>query len=190
MASKKSIIITTIVSLLSLVIVIGLFLFYSSVRGHNMANEYESLIMADRKEVLSLISGYSNKIREMAQVSNKYAADFEKIYRSALEGRYGPDGSKAAFQWLQEKNPELDSSMYTGIHRAMEAGRDKIDNAQKKLIDDRRGYITAQGTYWTGMWIAKAGYPKINLDEYDIIISNYAKTAGETGIDDGITVFQ
>ena len=149
-------------------------------------NKVEKEIPSVYENNQNILSQYSNKIGEIAQIPKMYANDLSKLYKEAMGGRYGEGGSKAMFQFLQEKNPTIDASLYTTIQQAMRAGRSKFENAQKILIEKKKVYEIKLGHPWDGMWLEMAGYPKINLDDYKILKSDYANEAFEKGVENGI----
>lgn len=158
----------------------------SYVSAYNYGNKAEKEILAAWENNENILAQYSLKVQEMAQVPAMYKDDLKEVYTSAIQGRYGQDGSKAMMQWIQEKNPNFDSSMYTKLQQVMEAGRNKFETAQTAFIDKKRAYETNLGFLWKGMWMRIAGLPKIDLSKYKIITSNHAKKTFETGVDEGI----
>jgi len=97
-----------------------------------------------------------------------------------MSGRYDQNGSKAVFQWIKEHDINLDSSVYKQIQVAIEGGRDKFENAQSKMLDTKRQYETALDNFWGGMMMSWAGYPKVDLNSFQAIISERAAEAAET----------
>lgn len=160
----------------------------SYISWKDYGNGAEKEIIAAYTNNQNVLSQYSNKISEMAQIPGMYKNDLSDLYKDAMGGRYGADGSKAMFQFIKEVNPSIDASMYTSIQQAMRAGRTKFENAQKILIEKKRIYDTNLGNTWSGYWLAMAQYPKINLDDYKIIMSTYANKAFEEGVEDGIKI--
>ena len=160
----------------------------SFVTNYNYGNQAEKVIIAEHKDLQNILGQYTTKIREMAQVPGLQSQQLAEVFTGAIEARYGGDGSQAAFQWIQEQNPNLDQSTYKQLQQAMEAGRNKFEVRQSRLIDVKREYETNLGYLYKGFWLNVAGYPKIDLDDYDIVISTHAKESFETGIDDGITL--
>lgn len=148
---------------------IALTLFGSYVSAVNYGATAEAGIKAAYTNNQNVLAQYSQKVQEVAQVPGMYTEDFTKVTRAAIEGRYGADGSKAVFQWLKEQNPQLDSKVYVKVQQVVESGRDEFKTAQTRLIDEKRVYETALNTFWRGMWLRIAGYPKINLDDYKVI---------------------
>lgn len=178
----------TIVALCSL----GAFLLFTvitvfSVIGiNNTAVKAENGIKAQYEQNQNNLSQYSNKVMEAAQVPSMYKDDFKEVLTGALTGRYGKDGSKAAFQWIKEHDIKFDSSLYTKIQNIIESGRDRFETDQKLLIDKKRLYATSLETFPNGMVLGALGFPKIDLDEYKIVKSGYANDAFKSGVEDGI----
>ena len=166
--------------ILGLVLFIGgsLFLTYSS--SYNYGNSMEVLLKATQEDNKQTLAQYGEKIAEMAQVPEMYRDDIVKVTSAAIEGRYGPGGSKAVFQMLREQNPSLDVSLYKNIQVAIEAGRNDFTVKQKKLIDQKRQYETEIGGLFSGFWLKLAGYPKVNLADYDAVSTDRANEVFKT----------
>lgn len=170
-------------AIVALVIGIGV---VSYVSNYNYGNRAEKTITAEYENMENILAQYSLKVGEAAQVPAMQRDDLLAIFSGTLEARYGEDGSQAAFQWLQEQNPQLDQATYQKIQLMIEAGRNKFENAQTKFIDTKRVYETNLGYLWKGFWLRVAGYPTIDLDDYKIISSGHAQEAFETGVDKGL----
>jgi len=160
----------------------------SYIVNFNYGNSMERQIEATHTDNRNVLAQYSTRIMEMAQVPDMYKEDVMEIYAGALTGRYGENGSQAMFQFLQEQNPQIDASLYTNIQQSMEAGRNKFENSQTRLIDLKRGYETRLGSFYSGFWLSVAGYPRIDLDSFNIVVNDYSNEAFETGIDNGLTI--
>jgi len=158
----------------------------SYITNFNYGNRMEKQIDASWTDNRNVLSQYSARIMEMAQVPDMYKDDIVEIYEGAMTGRYGENGSEAMFQFLREQNPQIDASLYTNIQQSMEAGRNKFENSQTKLIDLKRSYETKLGAFYSGFWLRVAGYPRVDLDDYNIVMSDYSNNAFESGIDNGL----
>lgn len=156
------------------------------VQNHDLAHRSEETIIAEYDNLQNILASHSQKVAEAAQIPSMQTDDLVKIFTNTLDARYGSDGSQATFQWLKEQNPNLDQTTYIKIQQIIESGRNKFENAQTKFIDTKRVYSTNMGYFWKGFWIGLAGYPKINLDDYEIISSSHARTTFETKTDDGL----
>lgn len=156
----------------------------SYISAYNTANRLEQQIQATYEDNQNVLAQYSNRIAEAAQVPAMQRDDLTAVVTAALEGRYGEDGSQAVFQWIQEQNPQIDSTVYVQLQRMIEAGRIEFAAAQTKLVDQKRIYETALGSFWQGTWMSVAGYPRIDLAEYQIVSTVRADEAFETGIEE------
>lgn len=157
----------------------------SYVSAFNYGNKIENELKAVQTDNRNILAQYGQKVLEVAQVPEMYKNDVMQVASAAIGGRYGPDGSRAMFQMLREQNPQLDPKMYQQIQQVIEAGRTNFENGQRRQIDVRRQYETSLGTFWTGMWMRIAGYPKLNLKDFDIVSTGRADRAFETKVEDG-----
>ena len=156
----------------------------SYISAYNTGNRLERAIVATDENNRNILAQYGNRIAEAAQVPAMQRDDLTAVVTAALEGRYGEDGSRAVFQFIQEQNPQIDSTVYVQLQRMIEAGRIEFAAAQTKLVDQKRIYETALGSFWQGTWMSVAGYPKIDLDEYQIVSTARADEAFETGVEE------
>jgi hypothetical protein len=126
------------------------------------------------------------KFKESAQVSEMYASDVERVYKSAIEGRYGENGSQAVFQFLKEQNPNMDASLYKRIQETIEAGRDSFEENQKVLIDKKRIYETSLAVFPGNIMAGFFGFPRIDLAKYDIVTSDRTQDAFDSKKDEEV----
>jgi len=175
--NKKMMMVIGIIAAIVLLCVVS----YTS--SYNYGNKAEVQIKAEYENMENILAQYSLKVVEVAQVPGMMTDDLKEVISAGMTGRYGKDGSKAAFQFIQENYPgKVDASLYKKIQQVMEAGRNKFENAQTRFIDIKRAYETELGYLWKGMWMRIAGYPKINLSDYKIISSDHAKESFKTGV--------
>lgn len=158
--------------------------FMSYVSAYNAANRMENQIVATFEDNKNVLAQYSNRIAEAAQIPAMQRDDLVAVVTAALDARYGEEGSKAMFQFIQEQNPNIDSSVYTQLQRMIEAGRIDFATAQTRLIDQKRVYDNARKSFWQGFWMRVAGYPKINLDDYKIVTNARTEEAFKTGVEE------
>lgn len=158
----------------------------SYVSNFNYGNRAERTIEAEYENLSNVLGQYSLRIKEAAQIPSMQTEDLAQLFTGSLDARYGADGSQAAMQWIREQNPNLDQSTYLQLQQMIEAGRNKFENHQTKFLDTKREYETQLGYFWTGTWLSIAGYPTIDLDDMNIVTSQYANDAFETGIEEGL----
>jgi len=162
-------------------LVIGMF-----VEANNYGVKAEQSIIAAYDDNRNILSTYGKKVAETAQVPAMYRDDLTKVVSASMEGRYGADGSKAAFQWLKEMNIPFDSSLYKQIQQIIESGRNDFQVGQTKLIDQKRAYQTELGKFPRSMFMSILGFPKIDLKKYDIVSDNRTEAAFDTKREEAI----
>lgn len=176
----------TLIASIAAVSVVGMIAIgtVSYISAYNTGNRLEQNIKATYENNRNILAQYGNKVAEAAQVPSMQRDDLTQVVTAALEGRYGEDGSQAVFQWIQEQNPQIDSTVYVQLQRMIEAGRNEFTSAQTKLTDQKRIYETALGSFWQGTWMSFAGYPRIDLEEFKIVSTARADDAFRTGTEE------
>ncbi len=164
------------------IVVAGIVIGGSYVSAYNAANRMENNIMATYEDNEQILGQYGQKLGEAVQVPGLMKDDLVDVMAGAMAGRYGDDGAEAMFLAISEAYPgQVDASLYTQVQRIIEAGRDEFQAAQTRLVDQRRQYSTALGSFWTGTMMGIAGYPKIDLDDYTPISTSRAQNVFENG---------
>lgn len=164
-------------STIGFLVCLGLSIFFAaltlvSIVGiYNYGNQQEQLIVARYKASETQLTQFTEKVMEEAQIPDMYADKLQAVAKTAIQARYGEDGSKAMLQMIHEQNPTLDASVYIRIQNDIAAGRDDFTRTQNDLNDATRQYKTALGSFWTGTWLRIQGYPRIDLAKYDIVTS-------------------
>lgn len=161
-ASKNGVLIAVSIILVAIV-TIGLGFLASLWSYSNQATKAEVNITRFDSDRQNVLSAYTLKIQEMAQVPSKYKADLQDVIKATFEGRYGQDGSKAVFQFIKEQNLNLDSKLYENLQIAMEVGRNNFQLAQTKVIDACANYEGLRNYVVSGFFVEMAGFPKKNI---------------------------
>lgn len=173
------------IAIVGVIIVAVLMLVGAYIDAANYGVTMEKKLEAEYMNNQNVLTQYSQKIGEAAQVPTMMKDDLKEIVTAAITGRYGKDGSQATFQWLKEQNPQLDSKVYVKLQQIIEAGRNEFQNAQTRLIDTRRSYETNLGYVWKGFWLRLAGYPKVELDKYKPITTDNVQKIFQEGKETG-----
>lgn len=164
---------------------IALLLISMAIGAYNYGIRAEADLRATKKNNENILATYSQKVREAAQVPEMYVEGLTKVTREAMSGRYGADGSKAVFQWIQEQNQQVDPTVYVQLQRLIEAGRNEFQAGQTRLIDQKRNYEIGLGVFPRNVFLGILGFPKVNLADFDIVTNDYAADAFKDGKEKG-----
>jgi len=128
----------------------------------------ENLITAKYEDNQNVYDSYFKKLKETIQVNEIYTEDLRKVYGDAMRGRYGERGSQAVFQFIQERNPDVDARLYLKVQQVIESGRDDFQRSQTELLDIVRVYRNDLDTFPGGTLAGFMGFPrKFTRDELE-----------------------
>lgn len=123
-------------------------------------------------------------ISQQAQVSEKYADDFKEIYPKLMEGRYS-NGQGQLMNWIQEHNPNFDTSLYAKLMNSIEAQRESFYTNQVQLQDLSRQHNVLLGRVPSKWFLS--GISPIDIPN---VINNEANKAFESGIEQKMELFR
>lgn len=123
-------------------------------------------------------------IKQKAGVTEEYRDTFEKVFPEIIAGRYS-QGDGSTMKWIQESNPEFDTSLYKDLMQAIEVQRMYFNQAQTRMLDIIRQRETLLELIPAKFFISN----KSKID-YTIISSTNTKTVVQTGIDDDVDLFK
>jgi hypothetical protein len=171
----------------AVVAVLFVMLFSSYTGAVAYGAQSEQQINATWENNKQILGTYTTKIGEMAQVPGMARGDLQKVIQTSMSARYGEDGSKATVQWIHENYPgSVDPALYRNIQTAIDAGRTDFSENQKRLLDQKREYQTHLAYVVQGFWLHAAGYPKMDLNKFNVVTSTSAEHSFTTGVDDGV----
>ena len=168
-------------------VIIGIFVI-SGISMYFTYNNQEISLRNEAEAQRGKIEGCHDKmwkvIAQQAQISDKYASDFDKIYTHIMSERYDAnDGS--LMKWITEANPQFDASLYKNIMQSVEVLRTEFQKNQERMLDIVREHRDLCARY-PGKWFISN-----TADiEYTIVSSGRSKTVMSTGLDDDIDVFK
>lgn len=175
--------------ILAIVVIMVLSIAGMYVSSYNTAVSYEKRIEKKWEDNQQILSQFYLKISEMAQVPLQYKNDFKEVVESSMTGRYGQDGSKATVQWLKEHDIKLPVELYRSVQDEISSGRTSFETNQRELLDIKRAYETKLGLFFTGTLMRMAGFPKIDLNKYNVVKTSEAVKAFETGMEKPRDIF-
>lgn len=138
---------------------------------------------AQRKKIESTHDKMWKVIKQKAEVSDKYRETFERVYPEIIAGRYSEGSS--AMKWIQEANPNFDTSLYSDLMQAIEIQRTHLHNAQTRMLDVIRERASLIESYPSRWFITN----KSEI-EYEVISSTKTHNVVETRVDDDVDVFK
>lgn len=169
--------IAIIAVVLILIVLVGMYITYNN-REVALRKEAE----AQRGKVESVHDMMWKTIKQKANVTEQYRETFEKVYPELISGRYASDSS--SMKWIQEANPDFDTSLYRDLMQAIEVQRAYFNNAQERMLDVIRQRETLLNSMPACWFISN----KSEI-EYVIVSSTRSKTVMQTGLDDDLSMF-
>lgn len=161
----------------------GLVSGFTLLSHRNVAVELEESIQAQYIANKSNYDSMVKSAKEMVQVTDMYADDFERIYTDLISGRN--QDTNLLFKVIHESNPNLDSTVYTTLQRELSANRKTFDKNQATISDKIREY----NTYIKKKFIMAAitNRKAMNADKF-IVTSDSTEKTFEAGISDEINL--
>lgn len=173
-------------SFMGLIVLFGLWVVINGISLNNNAVTSENGIDAQYKSNQNTLAQGVQKVQEIAQVPAMYTEDLTKVFEKAISARYGEDGSKAMFQWIQEQNPNFDSTMYAKIQTVIEVFRTDYKVAQDVLLDKCNIYKNSTGTFPNSVFYSVLNYPSPDIEKKCTpIVNEYTKEVYERGTETG-----
>lgn len=163
------------------VVVICLVGMYISYNNQEVALRKEA--EAQKGKIESVHDMMWKVLQQKAGVTNEYRETFEKIYPELISGRYKDD--QTTMKWIQESNPNFDTSLYKDLMQAIEVQRSYFNTAQTRMLDIIRERETLLEQIPAKFFISN----KSKID-YTIISSTRTKSVIQTGLDDDVDLFK
>ena len=179
--STNKIVSLVLVLLIGLGAIVGVSMYFSY---NNAEINLRKQSDAQRSKVEGVYDKMWKIIQQKAQVSNEYKEAFKEIYPEIISGRYS-SGDGSLMKWIQESNPEFDTSLYKDLMASIEIYRTEFQHSQEKMIDIVREHDVLISVY-PSKWFIKNRKPI----EYTVISSTRTKDTVETGIDDDVDLFK
>lgn len=117
--------------IIAAVILLIVVIYFFSINNRETALRKEA--EAQEKNITSVHDTMWKVIKEKASVSEKYRETFEKVYPELISGRYKENST--SMKWIQESNPDFDTSLYRDLMQAIEAQRMYFQTSQTRMLD-------------------------------------------------------
>lgn len=139
-------------------------------------------IIAKQTDNQSSFDNMWKKIKQAANVSDKYKDGFKEVLEAYTTGRQDAS-SQMLMKWGNEAVPNLDSSVYKQINNIIVASRDDFTANQRELIDLNREHDILLDTFPNNICFKIMGIKKIDIK---VVTSTKTDEAFETRKDDDI----
>lgn len=156
-------------SIVFLVVVVIIMYFHYNNTEVSLRKESE----AQRGNIEAVRDRMFQILREQAGVAADYRDSFERIYPEIIAGRY-KDGN-ALMKWVQESNPNFDTSLYKGLMNSIEVQRTSFTSAQTRMLDiinQRETLIESYPSQWFVKNKSKITYTVISTSETKQVMQN------------------
>jgi uncharacterized protein YdiU (UPF0061 family) len=165
-------------ALFVLLVIVGMGISYNNryVQLNNLASAQEKANEIIFDSVWKIIS-------QKAQIADKYKDSFNKIYADLMAGRYGNDNGQL-MKWVQESNPQFDSSVFKSIMDTVQGKREEFASVQIKLRDIKRESDNLRQMFPSSLFVG--GKPELKVK---IVTSEKTDSVFNAGKEDDIKVF-
>lgn len=179
MTKKVTIISIIAIIAMALFTVVGMY-----ISANNQERQLRNLAEAQRGKIETQYDAMWKIIQQKAKVTDEYKDSFKEIFIGIIDGRYSK-GDGSLMKWIQESNPNFDSSMYKDLMNTIDIKRTEFMNTQNRMLDIIREHKNLCMTAPMCWFIAN----KAEI-EYTIVSSTRTKETIQTGIDDDIELFE
>lgn len=143
---------------------------------------YQNKEIQLRNKIESVIDGNKSNFSKMqniifgnAEVAEKYSKDFTNIYPDLIKGRYSKHQGKI-MQWVQESNPNYDTTLLQNVQKQITAQRESFHYAQLQLINLGKQHDDLLQEIPYGQWFLRdkqpIDIPVIKNEGVDTIFQN------------------
>lgn len=157
--------------------------FFSYKNAVDYGGRTEATLKAGLDQSRMRLGNHENKILEVMQVDAANRDATSEAIKAAVEGRYGPNGSQAMFQSLQEAGIPISHDIRNKAAAMIEAGRNAFTTSQETNRDRAAAYEARLNSFWEGFWLRAAGFPKIDLNDFKGISTGRADSVFEAGVE-------
>lgn len=127
------------------------------------------------------LSRIINDMRSQGLAVDKYGEMVSKVLKEALQGRYGQKGAQGAVIAIAEQNPTIDSAVMTKLQAVISSGYAHFEQSQNEFIAARQAYKGTLATFPSNIVANFFGFPRIKMDDFNIVLSEEAGKAFDTG---------
>jgi hypothetical protein len=140
-------------------------------------------VTAQQKKNEAVFDNTWKILKQQAGVANQHKEAFRQIYADLMHGRYDSGGGQM-MKWVQEHNPQFDSSLYGRLMTSIEAQRTTFTREQTRLIDLKREHDNLRETIPSSFFVGNRAPVEII-----VVTSGQTEHTFETGREDNVDLF-
>lgn len=170
------------IAILAFLIVTGFSLVGHGIGLYNQEIQLRNQITAKQEENKSNFDNMWKKIKQSANVADKYKDGLRDVLSAYTKGRE-KESNQLLMDWTKEAVPNFDSSIYKQLNNIIVSSRDDFTLNQKQLIDLNRQHDVLLDTFPNNLYYKVMGIKKIDVI---VVTSTTTDNAFETAKDDDI----
>ena len=168
-----------------LCIVGGIFFYNVSIDKEEL--QLRQTVMSQQQKCGAFYDKMWKVLQQQAGVAEEYKNSFKEVYSNIITGRYA-DKPQLLMQWVQEKNPQFDPSMFQSLMRQISIEREGFLQEQNKLIELNQQHLlfinpVNQPTSW---FLNATQQTPVGIM---IVTSTKTEEVMKTGKDDDVQLF-
>lgn len=174
----------TLVGILTFLIITCFCVVGKGISLYNTEIALRNTITAKQTENKTQFDNMWKKIKQAADVSDKYKDGLQEVLSAYVQGRK-KESDQLLMDWTKEAIPTFDSSIYKQLNNIVVSSRDDFTMNQKELIDMNREHDTLIDTFPNNIYFKIMHIGKINIQ---IITSTKTEETFNTGKEDDISL--
>ena len=163
---------------IALVAVIGVVWLISSYNGLVRA---ENALKANHGKSKTALAAIMSDMKSQGLAVEKYGDMVMKALDASFKGRYGEKGVKAALIAIREDNPKIDAAVITKLQAVISSGYKHFEQAQNEVLAAKQAYSNRLQTFPSNIVASTFGFPTVDLDSFNLVLTEDAMKAFDTG---------
>jgi len=176
---KKGLLVGGLAAVFLLIIPVMMYASYS-----NQEVRLRNALAAQQKSNEAVFDNTWKILKQQAGVTEAHKDAFKEIYSDLMHARYDSGGGDM-MKWIQEQNPQFDSSLFSKLMTSIEAQRTIFTREQQKLIDMKREHDNLLQTIPSSFFVGSRPVVQVT-----IVTSGKTDQSFSTGRDDDVDLFQ
>lgn len=171
-----------VVGFVVFIIFVAMFIVYSSFSYGTKAVNMEQNIVDMYKEAQNSLSSCTGTIRVISKIPKKYEDSFINIIKADRQGQYGNDTVQRVAAFMKERNLEYNDKFLVDLSNTIKSCEKSFETKQSLVNSNVSVYKRQLDNPWSGMFYRMHGYPKIKLNDFEMVLHTGIKEQFETKV--------